>query len=552
MCIRQISRCVAAASVFFMLAATTSFGDDLPELLLGLAQEDGAARAAALDSLVATGDDRLETILEDYRRGSLYSWNDQIVFGIDLIEDDDFNEFVRIGDVFSHEPLLDAAGKEQTIPIEDILALEPNRAERRRVTLARTLLGLSSPHEVRRRAAVRKVGTQANGTAALETLQHLAETDGDRIVRFAAAESSAMIRFRSQDETVQREAAEALGRLRSVRARSLLEEAVRREDVTAPLRDSIETALARIRGRERLIATYDIVKSGISSGSVLVLMALGLAIIFGMMGVINMAHGEMMMVGSYTTYATQLLFNHTPEHPVNSYYIFALPLAFCASALVAGLIEYLVVRRLYKRPLESLLATYGIGLIMIQTIRSIFGDNRPSNSPSWLQGALEFLPGLTLPYNRLFILMLCFACVLGVSALFRYTSLGLKMRATLQNRDMAAAMGINTRMVDSVTFMTGGGLAGVAGYALTTIGGITPDMGQNYIVDSFLVVVTGGVGNIAGVVCSGFGLGLLNKVLEGTLFGAVWAKIIMLLIVIAFIQYKPSGLFAPKGRLADE
>lgn len=547
MCIRQISRCVAAASVFFMLAATASLGDPLAELLRGLAQEDGEARAATLQSLVATGDERLETILEDYRRGSLYSWNDQIVFGIDLIEDDDLNEFVRIGDVFSHEPLLDAA-----IPLEDILVLEPNGAERRRVTRAKTLLGLSARQKIRRRAAVRKIGTQTNRTAALEKLQHLAETDGDRIVRFAAAESSAMIKFRSQDETVQREAAEALGRLRSVRARSLLEEAVRREDVTAPLRDSIETALARIRGRERLIATYDIVKSGISSGSVLVLMALGLAIIFGMMGVINMAHGEMMMIGSYATYATQLLFKHTPEHPVNSYYIFALPLAFCASALVAGLIEYLVVRRLYKRPLESLLATYGIGLIMIQTIRSIFGDNRPSNSPSWLQGALEFLPGLTLPYNRLFILMLCFACVLGVSALFRYTSLGLKMRATLQNRDMAAAMGINTRMVDSVTFMTGGGLAGVAGYALTTIGGITPDMGQNYIVDSFLVVVTGGVGNIAGVVCSGFGLGLLNKVLEGTLFGAVWAKIIMLLIVIAFIQYKPSGLFAPKGRLADE
>ena len=551
MCTRQISQCATAVSVVLLLAATPSFGDSLPELLRGLAQEADEARAAALQSLAATGDERLETILEDYRRGSLYSWNDQIVFGIDLIEDDDFNEFVRIGNVFTHEPLLDATGKEQTIPLEDILALEPSRAERRRVTLAKTLLGLASPRKVRRRAAVRKVGTQANGTVALETLQHLAQNDEDRIVRFAAAESSAMIQFHSQDETVQGEAAKALGRLRSVRARSLLQEAVDQEGVTVTLRESIETALGRIRGRERLIATYDIVKSGISSGSVLVLMALGLAIIFGMMGVINMAHGEMMMIGSYTTYSTQLLFNHTPEHPVNSYYIFALPLAFCVSALVGGLIEYLVVRRLYKRPLESLLATYGIGLIMIQTIRTIFGDNRPSNSPSWLQGALEFLPGLTLPYNRLFILVLCIACVLGVSALFRYTSLGLKMRATLQNRDMASAMGINTRMVDSVTFMTGAGLAGVAGYALTTIGGITPDMGQNYIVDSFLVVVTGGVGNIAGVVCSGFGLGILNKVLEGTLFCAVWAKIIMLLVVIAFIQYRPSGLFAPKGRVAD-
>ena len=218
MCTRQISRCVAAASVVFMLAATASFGDALPELLRGLAQEDGEARALTLQSLVATGDDRLETILEDYRRGSLYSWNDQIVFGIDLIEDDDFNEFVRIGDVFSHEPLLDAA-----IPLEDILALEPNRAERRRVTFAKTLLGLLSPQKIRRRAAARRVGTQADGTAALETLQGMAETDGDRIVRFAAAESIAMIQFRSQDEPGQRDAAETLGRLRSVRRRGLLQ-----------------------------------------------------------------------------------------------------------------------------------------------------------------------------------------------------------------------------------------------------------------------------------------------------------------------------------------
>lgn len=281
-------------------------------------------------------------------------------------------------------------------------------------------------------------------------------------------------------------------------------------------------------------------------------MALGLAVTFGMMGVINMAHGEMMMIGAYTTYCMQLLFGHTPDSPNSIYYVLALPAAFLMSAACGGLIEWAVVRRLYKRPLESLLATYGVGLVLIQSIRLIFGDNRPSNSPVWLQGGIELSEGMSLSFNRIFIFFLCTVCVGGVVALMRCTSLGLKMRAVIQNRDMAASMGINTRMTDSFTFMLGSGLAGVAGYALTTIGGITPDMGQNYIVDSFLVVVTGGVGNLAGVVCSGMGLGLLNKLLEGTFFGAVWAKIIVLLIVITFIQFKPAGLFAPKGRLADD
>jgi len=265
-----------------------------------------------------------------------------------------------------------------------------------------------------------------------------------------------------------------------------------------------------------------------------------------------MAHGEMMMLGAYTTYCMQVLFKHEPSSPHSIYYIVALPASFLVSAAFGGLIEWAVVRRLYKRPLESLLATYGVSLILIQIVRLLFGDNRPSNSPVWLQGGIELVEGMNLSYNRIFIFFLCALCVGGMVALMRFTSLGLKMRAVLQNRDMAAAMGINTRLTDSFTFMLGSGLAGIAGCALTTIGGITPDMGQNYIVDSFLVVVTGGVGNLAGVVCSGLGLGLLNKLLEGTFFGAVWAKIIVLVSVIAFIQYKPSGLFAPKGRLADD
>jgi urea transport system permease protein len=532
--------------LLLLTGALSVQADPAIEQLKKLGSSDADVRSTTLQEIATSGDQRMIPVLSDYRLGSLYLYEDNVVLGLDLFTNDDLDEFVPIADLFTREPILQADGSAYLIPIEEIECIEPSRKERKSVLEAITLLELSAPDNEQRLDAVRKTGLGEFSPILISKLRNLSESDPKRSIRRAADESSALLQLRSGDPSEQAAAIEMLGKLRSVRSRSFLENL---DDAGNPV---IQKALKRITTKERQISTFNILNSGISTGSVLVLMALGLAVTFGMMGIINMAHGEMMMIGAYTTYCMQQLFHHTPENPHNFFFIVALPMAFLVSALFGGLIEWTVVRRLYKRPLESLLATYGVGLILIQATRLIFGDNRSCNTPTWLQGGVEIAEGMSLSFNRIFIFILCAVCVGGVVALMRYTTLGLKMRAVIQNRDMAASMGINTRMTDSFTFMLGSGLAGVAGYALTTIGGITPDMGQNYIVDSFLVVVTGGVGNLAGVVCSGMGLGLLNKFLEGTLFGAVWAKIIVLIVVIAFIQYKPSGLFAAKGRLADD
>ena len=531
------------AALMVFSAVTVPAAQPIEALLIQLADSDAEIREETLLKLIETGDQRLVRLLGDYRLGSLYLWHEQVVLGLELSQNNELDEFVHMGDLFTREPLKTAAGEPVIVPLEETECIEPSRKERKAALSAIMQLELYAPDTDQRLEAVRKSGLGGNVPGLNEILLKLSENDPKKAVRKSALESISLLKLRYGSDEEKRAAVVALGEMRSVRSRSFIEETTGPETVKA---------IARIDSRERLISTFNIINSGISTGSVLVLMALGLAVTFGMMGVINMAHGEMMMIGAYTTYCMQLLFRHTPDSPNSIYYVVSLPVAFLVSAAFGGLIEWTVVRRLYKRPLESLLATYGVGLLLIQTIRVIFGDNRPSNSPVWLQGGVELTEGMNLSFNRIFIFFLCAVCVIGVVLLMRYTSLGLKMRAVIQNRDMASSMGINTRMTDSFTFMLGSGLAGVAGYALTTIGGITPDMGKNYIVDSFLVVVTGGVGNLAGVVCSGMGLGVFNKILEGTFFGAVWAKIIVLITVIAFIQYKPSGLFAPKGRLADD
>ncbi len=228
----------------------------------------------------------------------------------------------------------------------------------------------------------------------------------------------------------------------------------------------------------------------------------------------------------------------------------SLPAAFLVAAFCGYLIEMFVVRHLYGRPLETLLATFGVSLILIQGVQTIFGYNIGVNSPTWLRGSVEVMQDMDLAYNRCFIMLLCAACVVLFYLIMNFTRYGLRVRATMQNREMAAALGVNTRRIDGYTFALGSGLAGIAGYGLTLIGGVSPDMGRNYIVESFLVVVTGGVGELAGTLYAGLGLGVLNKVFE-PLFGAVWGQVLVLVCIVLFIQRRPAGLFPPKGRLAD-
>ena len=269
------------------------------------------------------------------------------------------------------------------------------------------------------------------------------------------------------------------------------------------------------------------------------------------MGVINIAHGELMMQGAYATFITQELFKaYVPADLFDYYFLVSLPASFLAAGAFGLLLEATLIRFLYGRPLETLLATWGVSLVLIQAARVTFGDLTSVTAPKWLNGGVQVMVGVYLPYNRLFIIALSVLCVGGISFLLFRSGVGLRVRAVMQNRDMSACLGIATRKVDAYTFAFGSGLAGLAGCALTLIGNVEPELGRNYIVDSFMVVVTGGVGKLAGTVVAAFGIGSLNKLLEPT-FGAVYGKVLILILVILFLQWRPSGLFAIRGRYVE-
>ena len=291
--------------------------------------------------------------------------------------------------------------------------------------------------------------------------------------------------------------------------------------------------------------------TGASLGSILLLVALGLAITYGLMGVINMAHGELMMIGAYATYVVQALFREHLPGAFDAYLAVAIPVAFLTSALVGAVMERTVIQHLYGRPLETLLATWGISLMLMQGVRSLFGaQNVGVENPSWMSGSLQLLPNLQLPWNRVLIIVFAAAVLIGVALLISKTRLGLFVRGVTQNRPMASCMGVNTARIDTYAFALGSGIAGLAGCALSQVGNVGPDLGQSYIVDSFMVVVLGGVGQLAGTVYAALGLGLANKLLEGWT-GAVLAKIAVLVFIIVFIQKRPQGIFAMKGRSAE-
>jgi urea transport system permease protein len=319
------------------------------------------------------------------------------------------------------------------------------------------------------------------------------------------------------------------------------------KQVRAQLQTSLLTIQAALSWGEKLGALF----TGLSLGSILLLVALGLAITYGLMGVINMAHGELMMIGAYATYVVQGLFRHYLPDMFDAYLLVAIPASFLAAALVGAVLERLVLRHLYGRPLETLLATWGISLVLMQGVRSIFGaQNVGVENPSWMSGGVQLLANLSLPYNRLVIIGFALFVLVGMTLLISKTRLGLFVRGVTQNRPMASALGVNTARIDTYAFSLGCGIAGLAGCALSQIGNVGPDLGQSYIVDAFMVVVLGGVGQLAGTVYAAMGLGLMNKLLEGVA-GAVLAKIAVLVFIIVFIQKRPQGIFAMKGRSAE-
>ena len=544
-----------------------------------LASEDKKIVTQAVKDLAKSGDIRLELFFEMYRQGSIYNWPSKsgevrIVLNEETLMDDDFNEFAPLLHPISKEPFL-INGEQAKPGLFELEDISPGRKLRSLVNSSKFLLRLFSPDLETRLSGVKKCGDPPFLPDALSNLEEISNNKNeDAKVRHTAKESMELMilggvvegKKSIKDRVL---ALEKLGNLKSLRALARIEPLESAITALSTFKDyskkeiknfkkSISSVRTKIEGHKEKVKWSGNLFRGFSYGSVLILIALGLAITFGLMGVINMAHGELMMIGAYTTYEVQLMFGHSPDNPVNHYYLFALPLAFCTAAVVGLIIEALVVRHLYNRPLESLLATWGVGLFLIQVIRIIYGDNIGVNSPTWARGGYEIYQDIVLPYARLYLLGLSISCVCFVYFIIRKTRFGMLIRATMQNRDMANSLGVRTRKIDRLTFALGSGIAGVAGYGWTIIGGVTPDMGQtNFIVDSFLVVVTGGVGELIGVVYSGLGIGILTKLIEpleiGTFtIGPVWGKVILLALIVAFIQYRPSGLFAPKGRLADK
>ena len=428
-------------------------------------------------------------------------------------------------------------------------AVISNNRLRGEIDSALAALQLFSPDAKKRLQAARAMVEEPDLSKNALIAQALnAETD--TVVRDTLGLAQAALQLQSPDAAQRLEAAKLLANSRTPGTLRLLNQQLAQEG-EASVKSQLQTSMASIQSAlawgERLGALF----TGLSLGSILLLVALGLAITYGLMGVINMAHGELMMVGAYATYVVQVFFRQHMAAAFDYYLVAALPMAFLSAALVGALLERAVLRHLYGRPLETLLATWGISLILMQAVRTVFGaQNVAVENPAWMSGGIQVLVNLSLPWNRLLIVAFALMVLAGVALLISQTRLGLFVRGVTQNRPMASCMGVNTARIDTYAFALGSGIAGLAGCALSQIGNVGPDLGQGYIVDAFMVVVLGGVGQLAGTVYAALGLGVLNKFLEGWT-GAVLAKIAVLVFIIIFIQKRPQGLFAMKGRSAE-
>jgi urea transport system permease protein len=426
--------------------------------------------------------------------------------------------------------------------------LEPVTINNRfRKTLDRAVAALSlSLGSASDRLAAAQVLQDNPDPEVLSAVQKAQERETDRQVREALRATAAMLALASP-EPAQRLA--AIEELRKAHAKRQLVQRLEAEQDPAVLA-ALHEAIRDVDLALQRAAMVGLVFSGLSLGSILLLAALGLAVTFGLMGVINMAHGELLMVGAYATWLVQTAFRGSRHF--DWYLVAALPASFLAAALVGALLEITVVRRLYGRPLETLLATWGASLLIIQAVRVAFGaQNVEVSNPSWMSGGVTLLPDLVLPWNRIIILGFSLAVLLGAWLLLTRTRLGLLVRAVTQDRQRARGLGVRTPRVDLLAFAVGSGIAGLGGCALSQIGNVGPELGQGFIVDSFMVVVLGGVGQLAGTTIAAASLGVVNKLLEPWA-GAVMAKIAVLVFVILFIQGRPRGLFALRGRALED
>ncbi len=515
----------------------------LEQGLAGLAAKSFKARLAAVGELGASGDPRAAPILEALLSGKLFVRKADARI---VVAEPKGSVYV-LGD-----PLAGAALGEAKK--SDLRKVRINNRMRRAIRGALGALTLFSPDADKRAAAADAV-FKSRPAGMLAPLRKALQREEDAAVRARLERAHAAVVLTTGADLESRLAAvETLRGFADPGVRALFGQilgAAQADLEAKKLGEAAAAALAEIEESLAFWAGVGNVFQGISLGSVLLLAAVGLAITFGVMGVINMAHGELVMLGAYTTFVVQEVFRAYLPGAFDYSLFVALPAAFLVAGAFGIAIERGVIRYLYGRPLETLLATWGISLILQQLVRSVFGPtNRDVGSPSWMSGAYETATGLTLTYNRIAIIVFSLLVIVGIAVLLRATTFGLQMRAVTQNRRMAGSMGIRTARVDALTFGLGAGIAGVAGVALSQIDNVSPNLGQAYIIDSFMVVVFGGVGNLWGTLVGAFTLGIANKFLE-PYAGAVLGKILVLVFIILFIQKRPRGLFALKGRAAE-
>ena len=443
----------------------------------------------------------------------------------------------------------------QKIDIESLVLTKPmiNNSVRRVLSTAIAKLKLSSDDPVLRLEAAKDLLRRSSSSIIPLVESSLKKENNDNIKEIFLL-VLAKEYLQGDDKKKRLESINTIKNIGSKEFFSVLEELLLKNEEgeflekDSEVRRNAAAAIKSIKNRQIFIDQVANLFYGLSLGSILLLAALGLAITFGLMGVINMAHGEMIMIGAYATFVVQNIFIKYLPSLFDWYLIVAIPISFLASAIVGIILERSVIRHLYGRPLETLLATWGISLVLIQSVRLIFGaQNVAVENPFYLSGGIEVFSGVIFPYSRIAIIIFVIFIVILIWALLQKTPLGLQVRAVTQNREMAACMGISTHKVDMWTFGLGSGVAGLGGLALSQIGNVGPELGRMYIVDSFMVVVLGGVGKIAGTVAGAFSIGIVNKILE-PFSGAVLGKIIVLVLIIALIQKRPQGLFAPKGR----
>lgn len=501
---------------------------------------------SGVDSILQSGDERAANVLSLLLNGDLYVEKSSSTLVVIK---------AKKGSDVTIQPLLSTsdgdtstASSQSTVNSRAIKKIGINNSLRGKLKSAIAALSISNPNPDRR-IRIDAIN-QLMGSMDEESYQllkdHLVKESDSKVKDLGTTALAIYDLKNSSDGNVLAQAIDTLKPSYQPTARNALNQFVS-ENPESTLIGAARIALSSIEQREKVADMTQTLFFGLSLGSVLVLAAIGLAITFGVMGVINMAHGELIMLGAYTTYVVQTLM---PEHIGLSVFI-SIPLAFVVSAVAGVLIERCVIRFLYGRPLETLLATFGISLILQQAVRTVFSPlNRSVSTPDFMQGVIEINPLLSLTLNRLYIIVFCLIVFALLYLILNYTRLGIEVRAVSQNRSMARAMGVRSEWVDAMTFGLGSGIAGIAGVALSQLTNVGPNLGQAYIIDSFMVVVFGGVGNLWGTLVAGMSLGVANKVLEPWA-GAVLAKILVLVFIILFIQKKPRGLFPQKGRSAE-